>query len=1362
MDMEIGNKLDENKQFPNGILLRLYKYTNSTITEKALGRVESDSEEWRHFAFGNFDYISFRPVEKFADYYSESSRAVWHGHRQDVMLYALSEKEERYFGFAYDDEGEKLRFRILQNGAVVQKKFLVVSMLYVSGTVKDYFSDYSRFLIHCKNVVLNIVRACNAGKDRDPVVCEVFGTFNSSEIAILWGTDQFTDVQYIVDHIRYCSFEFETSCGRVPGSAFISTYSIIASGDTSFKVDGLRGKALVQLVSRVGREALVNWESSLEFLESWDAGGESREILCCVGEYDFIYSDDLPILEQVHRAYDGNSHDSESFQNKFWKHFSRGATRIAYREEDVSPYLRGLDWNQLLQVVVSEADCAKDIPADPESKACLEEKRKQRQDAFQEEIKGFLEKIEKNSITTGHISNFYYELLLLKSDYIQCISTSPDVRWARDFQEQYAAAIQILDYLFSESFDHTINAQYLENTQSVIKVLQHQIRHISDAGKLFFEEPYSHLESTGRYDLLFHMYYGVVKEILERLYQLRDPLDTEEQKQNELVPIVRFQPVQIIVSDLFFSVDVDKRLVDISIPYDAWCEPCFYMPFLVHELYHYVVPVDRRVRNRLFTVILAAELTVTAFAGWLDDLVQTESLSGKLEGIAVEEIIDSIIPFLRSGITSFLYDATVSSPTVGNSQLPWQNYEQKLVTWTFDPPDDDNDRLFALLEKAPWSDIFACWEAAFAGDEREKSIKLLCGIMMQSIKAPVQDPLLQTKSAMPEERVLSDYFQDQMVSNWGPMTVQLRELFPDLAMVSFTGANVCDYLMLFAFGQEKLGNTTQDLARSELCLKYRIGFILDWIFDSFDKDINYCEVLMKGNRKEFLSKYKAYVSNSNWRFGESAMSNAEESADGWFSFFESLYFDYLGTSGPYRPILAELGKYQFSPLCAAEGPIKELCGNYFSILSHTQAEAKNEEFQQCIKAIHMFQNQPLLEQIFTRPREKRTEACDAARNTYDYDTPIIERRQNSRLFRTDRVSELTWPIYTASAYLQDSHRAAFGMDTCKLWYRGSQNADFDILPSIMVHFFDNLGVKKTDFDGQNAVGTLWEYQRSILEHFKYRADGAAEFINPSTYSACDYMALMQHYAQYTTYLDWSEDAYTSLYFALEDYILGSEVKRYKGKNAALYVMDPMLYNRARRMLIQKVNEEHPEEFCPNDTWYHKQSRSIQEMREGHIPNLSISYNKRRYGIFSFDVPAEEDVNISREIKYLKCAQPPSKATLDNFPMEMWNLPLAVYTSRLNPRLRAQSGMFLAFSPFSLPVYQYPPDAAFKPSASCFSYLSLLNIQKYFLNVFPNEKPFIYEIRILNHAKAVIGEQLKLAGINKYRIYPELENLDLGL
>lgn len=59
-------------------------------------------------------------------------------------------------------------------------------------------------------------------------------------------------------------------------------------------------------------------------------------------------------------------------------------------------------------------------------------------------------------------------------------------------------------------------------------------------------------------------------------------------------------------------------------------------------------------------------------------------------------------------------------------------------------------------------------------------------------------------------------------------------------------------------------------------------------------------------------------------------------------------------------------------------------------------------------------------------------------------------------------------------------------------------------------------------------------------------------------------------------------------------------------------IDPMLYNRARKMLINNAAQKYSEQFCPLDTWFHRQGRSIQEMPDGHIPNLSVDYNKKRY------------------------------------------------------------------------------------------------------------------------------------------------------
>lgn len=63
---------------------------------------------------------------------------------------------------------------------------------------------------------------------------------------------------------------------------------------------------------------------------------------------------------------------------------------------------------------------------------------------------------------------------------------------------------------------------------------------------------------------------------------------------------------------------------------------------------------------------------------------------------------------------------------------------------------------------------------------------------------------------------------------------------------------------------------------------------------------------------------------------------------------------------------------------------------------------------------------------------------------------------------------------------------------------------------------------------------------------------------------------MQHYGLRTNLMDWSEDAFTSLFFSL--YNLISNKKRDAYSDAAIYIFSPHLYNDARKHMIKKCAE----------------------------------------------------------------------------------------------------------------------------------------------------------------------------------------------
>ena len=64
------------------------------------------------------------------------------------------------------------------------------------------------------------------------------------------------------------------------------------------------------------------------------------------------------------------------------------------------------------------------------------------------------------------------------------------------------------------------------------------------------------------------------------------------------------------------------------------------------------------------------------------------------------------------------------------------------------------------------------------------------------------------------------------------------------------------------------------------------------------------------------------------------------------------------------------------------------------------------------------------------------------------------------------------------------------------------------------------------------------------------------------FTISDYLALMQHYFISTSLLDWSENAFSALYFALESYFESAETE--SRKNVSLYLLQPKKYNKIVR------------------------------------------------------------------------------------------------------------------------------------------------------------------------------------------------------
>lgn len=239
-------------------------------------------------------------------------------------------------------------------------------------------------------------------------------------------------------------------------------------------------------------------------------------------------------------------------------------------------------------------------------------------------------------------------------------------------------------------------------------------------------------------------------------------------------------------------------------------------------------------------------------------------------------------------------------------------------------------------------------------------------------------------------------------------------------------------------------------------------------------------------------------------------------------------------------------------------------------------------------------------------------------------------------------------------------------DKDSLWFRGQSNEKYFLRPTIIRDFAEKKAKK---------FNTYCSFQRHQYEEFKHQIDAAPELPYNAWFTTADYIALMQHYTVSTNLLDWTESVFPSLYFALQHYF---ENKTERQHDAVIYLFHPEKYNRYRRKRLDDIrNNIH----YPKYNWImNSPLQNILANRINYlniIPNLSVETNQDYFrefvlGDLEFDRLYTENPAFQEFILELK-----DTAIF---------LPLAIKVSYLNPRIRAQSGCFVAYNLYTSPTF----------------------------------------------------------------------------
>ena len=156
-----------------------------------------------------------------------------------------------------------------------------------------------------------------------------------------------------------------------------------------------------------------------------------------------------------------------------------------------------------------------------------------------------------------------------------------------------------------------------------------------------------------------------------------------------------------------------------------------------------------------------------------------------------------------------------------------------------------------------------------------------------------------------------------------------------------------------------------------------------------------------------------------------------------------------------------------------------------------------------------------------------------------------------------------------------------------------------------------------------------------------------------------------------------------------------------------------------------------------------------------VPNVSVYANKDimpDYFCHDYCETDDKGIHVGDMDKILSVKQNPDIC-------ELCKLPVAYYCSRLSPRIRAQSGQFVAFH---LMVHPYKKSIDKENGAVeeklFFDYMALDVIQNKYLSKDLKRRPFLLKMVIPQKECRELAGLLRKVGIKTMKYYPELTNL----
>lgn len=1069
----------------HGYLLNFYKY--SPQGENPNYTNDYDEQFVRSIVWSSFDRLEIRKISEFEQFrQSEYGEKNWVGERQFSMIYDVSD-EDCPQRLMFTEQGKNKCAFSFANCKYPEKKyhFFGISMLDISQEFCNYVYSTQNpgktFRYQFLNAIDFIIKGNNI---IDDLCYDVYCTLGGNDLVIIWLTNQFKDVITVIEALRKSKIG-EDYCVLTNASTIMG----ICNDEANLDFSDIEGKLYIKLTKKDSFDFDVVNSTLGKVLNNSDIKFET-----ILGEHDLLFAIDATELASNLYKEDGFIHiRNKHYSNNFIQANTEISVNIEY--EKLKTYTFDFD---------------------------IENKKRNFEEKHTEEIKSYIDDIITAPIFTK--APYLQETLwILYEDYMKNISSILSYPWIYDLTYYLESALQYLKDL--TIIDNNIDNKTKYNcVDIVVSSMRHMLLHVSQANRLFFEIPNTHLKHTGTYSKILRAYQGIIKQLLDLAYNI-----PKLSGSSFVVPTITFDITPITVSlscpDIKIADTHNKKVVTIKLPYEALTDINKYAFLLAHEIYHYIPPKDRKIRN-----ILLGSIVVNVIFTQMIMLYIQENIVTYLSEYEFENIWNDIYNVIKSNLEQYLLNNTLK-------------YYDDIVCNIFDNTPED-------LE---WETYYSILQGAFKGGISKRNIEKIFdlfyhfnfNVIDESVLNVLNEPekKLFNKATNLINRLIDNGLQS--FENWivqyrsnnrlfsidKDIQYALRETLADYFMIQSTGADEKTYLKLILEYKDILSgdkNVLQDF-RLVLGLKYVLNI------DIFDQDIEN-DLITRLSKFDFSDENIAFIC--------------------------SKCLEYKSVVQIYDIIILKLfDSLSFSTIEADD--INRIFKDKYTAFKSVfdDANKTNSKFEKNIYFVEHFQNQMEFDEI------KIPNSMPSKYRNNDILGDVFKQYNFEDKYRIDDRTKICRSVEDVLKSIQNDLNVLSDGDITPIWFRGHSKSDYKLLPSLY-RMKDNKYFYSTK---------LRETIESLFKSFTVKSFGAPEIFEKGNDSIIGTIVSMQHYSVPTNILDWSTSLFVALYFAVEHQMVYSNNEKNQREickaDADLWLLNPIRLNFAREYLRTKIIDE---------------------------------------------------------------------------------------------------------------------------------------------------------------------------------------------